>query len=91
MPWFSASRNKIQVTSDEKTKLQDIVRAALDLPRDADVTTARQTGLEAWDSLAHVSLMLAIESEFALSIDIADQIHLTSYPAIRHYLEEQGV
>jgi len=79
------------MTDQAETKLQEIVRAALDLPRNADVTTARQAGLEAWDSLAHVSLMLAIESEFALSIDIADQIHLTSYPAIRHYLEEQGV
>ena len=79
------------MTDQAEAKLQQIVRASLDLPRDADVTTAQQDGIEAWDSLAHVSLILAIESEFALSIDVADQIQLTSYPAIRHYLEEQGV
>jgi acyl carrier protein len=38
-----------------------------------------------------VSLMLAIESEFGVSIDIGDQITLTSVPAIRLYLAERGV
>ena len=67
------------------------MRAALDLPADAAVTNARQLTVETWDSLAHVSLMLAIEGEFGISIAVADQIHLTSYPAIYRYLEERGV
>ncbi|HEV8305281.1 MAG TPA: acyl carrier protein [Gemmatimonadales bacterium] len=79
------------MTDQAESKLQEIVRGALDLPPDADVTRVRQLGVESWDSLAHVSLMLAIEGEFAVSIDVADQIHLTSYPAIRRYLEERGV
>ena len=78
------------MTDQAEAKLQQIVRAALDLPPEADVTRARQLAVEGWDSLAHVSLMLALESEFAVSIDIADQIRLTSYPAIRQYLEERG-
>ena len=78
------------VPDQPDTKLREIVRVALELPADADVTTAQQDGLDSWDSLAHVSLMLAIESEFALSIDLADQMQLTSYPAIRRYLEERG-
>ncbi len=79
------------MTDQAESKLREIVRGALDLPPDADVTRVRQLGVESWDSLAHVSLMLAIEGEFAVSIDVADQIHLTSYPAIRRYLEERGV
>jgi len=51
----------------------------------------RQLSMEGWDSLAHVSIMLAIESEFGVTIDIADQIALTSVPAIRLYLEERGL
>jgi len=78
------------MTDQAEAKLREIVRAALDLPPDSDVTTAQQRGVETWDSLAHVSLMVAIESEFAISIDVADQIRLTSYPAIRRYLEERG-
>ena len=78
------------MTDQAESKLQEIVRGALDLPRDVDVTRVRQLGVESWDSLAHVSLMLAIESEFHISIDVTDQIRLTSYPAIRLYLEERG-
>jgi acyl carrier protein len=77
------------MTEQAEAKLQAIVRAALDLPGDADVRGARQLAVESWDSLGHVSLMLAIESEFGVSIDVADQLRLTSYPAIRRYLEER--
>jgi acyl carrier protein len=79
------------LTADGEAKLNEIVRAVLQLPTNTDITRARQLSVETWDSLAHVSLMLAIESEFAVSIDIADQIALTSVPAIRLYLEERGV
>ena len=77
------------MTAELESKLQEVVRVALDLPSDADVTRARQLGVPTWDSLAHVSLMLAIESEFGITVDVADQLRLTSYPAIRLYLEEQ--
>jgi acyl carrier protein len=78
------------MTVEAEAKLQEVVRAALDLPPHTDVTRVRQASVDGWDSLAHVALMLAIESEFHVSIDVADQIRLTSYPAIRHYLEELG-
>jgi len=72
-----------------ETKLQAIVRAALELPPDVDVTSAAQDTVASWDSLAHAMLMVAIESEFGMSIDAADQLRLTSYPAIREYLAER--
>jgi len=78
-------------TMTEKTeaKLQAIVRAALELPPQVDVTRVGQDTVATWDSLAHAMLMVAIESEFGLSIDAADQLRLTSYPAIRDYLAER--
>ena len=79
------------MTAASVAKLNEIVRAVLQLPADTDMSRARQLSVENWDSLAHVSLMLAIESEFGLSIDISDQIALTSVPAIVLYLEERGV
>lgn len=79
------------MTDASDSKLKDIVVSILQLPADADVTRVSQLSVETWDSLAHVSLMLAIESEFGVSIDITDQIALTSVPAIRLYLEERGV
>jgi len=79
------------MTAEAEAKLSEIVRSVLQLPDGSDVSRARQLGVESWDSLAHVSLMLAIESEFDVTVDIADQLTLTSYPAIRLYLEERGV
>ncbi len=77
--------------TDRDAKLNEIVSAVLELPTGTDVSHARQLAVESWDSLAHVSLMLAIEGEFGVTIDIADQIALTSVPAIRLYLEERGL
>jgi acyl carrier protein len=72
------------------SKLNDIVRAVLELPSGADVTTARQAVTPAWDSLAHAVLIGAVESEFGLQVDAADSLDLTSYEAIAQYLEAQG-
>jgi len=75
---------------DVADKLQEIVRAALELPAGADVTNARQANVASWDSLAHVSLMLAIEGEFGITIGMRDQLELTSYDAIRRYVAEHN-
>lgn len=77
--------------TDRDAKLNEIVSAVLELPAGTDVSRVRQLSVESWDSLAHVSLMLAIEGEFGVTIDIADQIALTSVPTIRLYLEERGL
>ena len=74
-----------------ESKLADIFRTVLQLPPEFAFDRARQLSVETWDSLAHVSLMLAIESEFGVAIDVADQLALTSYPAVRLYLDERGV
>jgi acyl carrier protein len=77
-------------SSDLETKLQEIVRAALELKPATDVTHAQQTNVASWDSLAHVSLMLALEGEFGLTIGMRDQLELTSYDAIRRYVAEHN-
>ncbi len=73
------------------SKLDEIIRAVLELPAGAVVAGASQQGHAAWDSLAHVVLIGAIESEFALTIDAADSLELTSYEAIAHFLEARGL
>jgi acyl carrier protein len=71
--------------------LEQVFRAVLQLPDDAPVSAVRQVNQKSWDSLAHVSLIAAVESEFNLSIDIADSLELTSYEAFALFLEEQGL
>jgi acyl carrier protein len=79
------------MTTDSTTKLQDIFRAVFELPESADVTRVRQISERKWDSLAHVSLVAAIESEFGISIDAADALRMTSYQATALLLEEKGL
>jgi len=71
-------------------KLQEVVRAALELAPGTDVTHAAQANVATWDSLAHVSLMLALEGEFGVTVSMRDQLELTSYDAIRRYLAEHN-
>ena len=78
------------MTQENERKLAEVFRAILSLGPDSDVTGAGQLNTPAWDSLAHVSLVAAVESEFGTSIDIADSLALTSFHAMRLYLEERG-
>jgi acyl carrier protein len=79
------------MTDSAEAKLTAIVRLALNLPPDMDVRRARQLSVDSWDSLAHVSMMLALEDEFNVKIPLADQMRLVSYEAIKQYLEERAV
>lgn len=60
--------------------------AVLELPADTDFAALDQQDLEAWDSLAHVLLCTAIESEFDIQIDLEDAVELTSFAAMLAYL-----
>jgi len=43
--------------------------------------------VEKWDSLNHVSLILAIESKFNIKIKPEDSIELTSYKKILNFIK----
>lgn len=70
-------------------QLSAIFRAVFDLPESTDTRSIRQLAFPKWDSLAHVTLMGAIENEFGITIDIADSLELTSFEAVMVYLEER--
>ena len=75
-------------TTDER--LQHIFRAVFELPPSSDVTRLRQMSHSSWDSLAHVFLVTAIESEFGLTINAAEQLRMTSFTATVLLLEEKA-
>ena len=77
------------MTQENERKLAEVFRAILSLGPDSDVTGVRQLNTPSWDSLAHVSLVAAVESEFGIAIETADSLTLTSYPAVKLYLEER--
>ena len=77
------------MANDTEARLQDVFRAVFSLAPKADVTRVRQVNHPDWDSLAHVTLIAALESEFGIAVDVTASLELTSYDAIALYLEEQ--
>ena len=75
--------------ASEETRLQAIFRAVFEVPQSRDVTTVRQISEKSWDSLAHATLVAAIESEFGISIDISDALEMTSFEATKEILAEK--
>lgn len=73
-----------------EAKLAEIFRVVLDVDDDYDVVSVRRVAEARWDSLAHTSLVAAIESEFGVDLEIADMDRMTSFAATRLLLEEKG-
>jgi acyl carrier protein len=72
-------------------KLQEIFRVVFSLPAGSDVTTLRQGGEINWDSLAHVTLIAAIESEFNITLEPAEALRMTGYRETEALLQQKGL
>ncbi len=80
------------MNSTNEKKLAEIFRIVLDLDDDCDVLSVRRIAEARWDSLAHVSLVAAIESEFQLQLEVGDtEDRMSSFAATRLLLEEMGL
>jgi acyl carrier protein len=77
------------VTENQLETLRTIFRVVLDLPEETDVGGLKQITMRNWDSLAHVSMVAAIESEYGLHLDSTDHERMTSFEGTRLMLEEK--
>ncbi|MFL5541717.1 MAG: acyl carrier protein [Longimicrobiaceae bacterium] len=59
-------------------------------PQSVDDETSN-AALPAWDSLAHVTLVLEIESTYGVCVSVEDALRMTSVGAIKRVLGERGV
>jgi acyl carrier protein len=75
----------------EIDRLRKVFRSALELPADFDVDGLEYRAIEKWDSLAHMSLIAALEDEFDVMIDTDDVIDLSSFAKAREILGKHGV
>jgi acyl carrier protein len=71
-------------------KIQSIVATTLKVPPDKISRETSDNDLAAWDSLAHVNLMISLEQTFNLSLEVEDFGKLTSVAAILKYLKDKG-
>jgi acyl carrier protein len=69
--------------------LKDVMATVLGIAADSINDDTSMDTVEAWDSIKHMNLVLAIEEEFGVSIPDEDAANITSYPLIRLVLNEQ--
>ena len=70
-------------------RLQNIFADSFDLDSIDDDTSPEN--VEEWDSLAHVALMVALESEFGVSISPSQAVELGDVGKIKAFLSSQGI
>ncbi len=75
----------------ETDRLRKAFRAALSLPDDHDVDSLEYRSIANWDSIAHMSLVAAIEDEFDLMLDTDEVLDLSSFGKALGLLERHGV
>jgi acyl carrier protein len=71
-------------------KIQYVIATTLKVSPDKITRETSDKDLAAWDSLAHVNLMMSLEQTFDLFLEVEDFPKLISVPAILEYLREQG-
>ena len=71
-------------------KIQNLIASTLKVAPDKVTRETSDKDLVAWDSLAHVNLMMSLEQTFDLFLEVEDFTRLTSVPAIVEYLRDQG-
>jgi acyl carrier protein len=77
------------MTTEEK--LRQVMATVLHVPAgEIDDDTSTDT-VEAWTSLAHLDLILALEEEFSVTIPDEEVGDLTSFRLLKLTLDEQGV
>jgi len=72
-------------------RLQQIFREALDNDKLTLTDTMSPETTPAWDSLAHVKLMMGCEEDFGVKFSIEETVESTSVAKLRAVLAAKGV
>ena len=68
-----------------------LFRIVFDCDENEDLTRIRRLTDQRWDSLRHVTLIAAIESEMNISLSAKDSESMTSFGAVVLLLDEKGL
>lgn len=74
-----------------RKKLIGVFRHALSLRDDVVVEELKYNSIKAWDSVAHMALVAALETEFDIMLDTDDVLDLSSFPKSVEILGKYGI
>lgn len=72
----------------DTAKLDEAILFGLGLPADTDLTAIAYGTTQEWDSVAHMQLVVAIESAFGIMLETDDVIAMSDYAEITRILRE---
>ena len=75
-------------TTEIEGRLRGILASVLEVPVEEIPEDASTDSIEAWDSLAHMNLILAVEDAFGVTIPDEEAADLTSIPLLRLVVSE---
>lgn len=70
------------------TRIREALSLALQVPMDAVADDLAFGDLPQWDSMGHMEVMMRLEEFFGIEINADTIAALTSFAAIRQYLED---
>ena len=80
--------------ASQTSTLRDIAEAVfidmLDLTPPIDWATVRYQEIEAWDSLAHMAIVGALEDRFGIMLDTDDVLDMSSFDKALEILAKYG-
>jgi acyl carrier protein len=74
-----------------ETKLKQVLGNVFGIEVSTVDETISVDTVSKWDSLKHLTLVLALESEFDISFTEEQTVQILSYPLIKAVLEEHGL
>lgn len=76
--------------NDAKARLTRCFAAVFPHLSEETIQTATPNAVEAWDSLASITLISVIEEEFGIEIDPEDIEHLVSFEKVLDYVSRKA-
>ena len=75
--------------SDVSSKLEQTFRRVFGLPADADVRSMSERTHGQWDSINHITLILAVEQEFSIALTTEEVSDAWSFEAMETLVESK--
>ena len=75
----------------QEQKLKEVLARIFNVHVSMITEDASPDTIESWDSLRHMSLVLALEEEFDVELTDDQVVEILSYKLIKIVLQEQGI
>lgn len=73
---------------EDTVRLEKTFRAVFGLDEGADLAAMAYGTIDAWDSLAHMQLVAALETEFGIMLNADEVIEMSDYGVVRKILRD---